>query len=360
MTDEMSRDELRSMVDDLQRGMNRIHRHMGQVEAQGLDGRTLYWDLSRMHEEVVHAVKRLNAHARAVETRVTEEKEATPNRYEYGDIVYTHPNRNDVKREPLAHLAPGVFVYSGFGVGHLHLPEGRIAWRRTTEARQICQEQALTFVYVDPVHTSMSGPSVSPRHYRIGNGPCVNCGSENPTPACTFCGRLYKCDEKREERAKRAKREVAAARKRDENMADDFEEVTCHDELSDCECDSTHGDNGTVCRWCYAHGRRKPTDQSYSCEDCGGCTRFSVQHISLDEQPSREGGVSGDECERCGRRLTEDDVGGGRCLECGMTIMPLVHCKFCGREVPQATAHRHRDAWVGDECCWDERLRVTE
>jgi len=29
-----------------------------------------------------------------------------------------------------------------------------------------------------------------------------------------------------------------------------------------CECDNTHTQNDTVCRWCYAHGRRKPTDPS--------------------------------------------------------------------------------------------------
>lgn len=27
-----------------------------------------------------------------------------------------------------------------------------------------------------------------------------------------------------------------------------------------CECDNTHEQNGTVCRWCWAHGRRKPDD----------------------------------------------------------------------------------------------------
>lgn len=27
-----------------------------------------------------------------------------------------------------------------------------------------------------------------------------------------------------------------------------------------CECDNTHDQNGTVCRFCWAHGRRKPSD----------------------------------------------------------------------------------------------------
>ena len=36
-----------------------------------------------------------------------------------------------------------------------------------------------------------------------------------------------------------------------------------------------------------------------------------------------------------------------------------VPCKFCGKPVPDKTAHRHLDGWVG-ECCWDERLRASE
>ena len=27
-----------------------------------------------------------------------------------------------------------------------------------------------------------------------------------------------------------------------------------------CECDNTHDQNDTVCRWCWAKGRRKPSD----------------------------------------------------------------------------------------------------
>jgi len=39
---------------------------------------------------------------------------------------------------------------------------------------------------------------------------------------------------------------------------------------------------------------------------------------------------------------------------------PTVACKFCGKWVPAKTAHLHDGAWVGDECCWDERLRSSE
>lgn len=38
----------------------------------------------------------------------------------------------------------------------------------------------------------------------------------------------------------------------------------------------------------------------------------------------------------------------------------LEMCKFCFQPVLADTAHRHDGGWVGDCCCWDERLRATE
>jgi hypothetical protein len=37
-----------------------------------------------------------------------------------------------------------------------------------------------------------------------------------------------------------------------------------------------------------------------------------------------------------------------------------VKCKFCKQPTKKLTAHRHAGGWVGDECCWDERLRSSE
>jgi len=37
-----------------------------------------------------------------------------------------------------------------------------------------------------------------------------------------------------------------------------------------------------------------------------------------------------------------------------------VVCKFCHEHVPADTAHAHQGAWVGDKCCWEERLRSSE
>lgn len=36
-----------------------------------------------------------------------------------------------------------------------------------------------------------------------------------------------------------------------------------------------------------------------------------------------------------------------------------VTCKFCQEPCVSTDAHLHQGEWVG-ECCWDERLRVTE
>ncbi|MFE8940996.1 hypothetical protein ACFYNX_26365 [Streptomyces sp. NPDC007872] len=32
-------------------------------------------------------------------------------------------------------------------------------------------------------------------------------------------------------------------------------------------------------------------------------------------------------------------------------------CWFCKKVILQATAHRVDQVWVGDSCCWDDRLR---
>jgi formylmethanofuran dehydrogenase subunit E len=37
-----------------------------------------------------------------------------------------------------------------------------------------------------------------------------------------------------------------------------------------------------------------------------------------------------------------------------------VKCSMCGKLVPIYTAHLHDGKLIGDECCWDERLKITE
>jgi hypothetical protein len=37
-----------------------------------------------------------------------------------------------------------------------------------------------------------------------------------------------------------------------------------------------------------------------------------------------------------------------------------VLCRFCQRQCSAGTAHSYQGGWVGDECCWDERLRSSQ
>jgi hypothetical protein len=42
-------------------------------------------------------------------------------------------------------------------------------------------------------------------------------------------------------------------------MEMDFDDEP-EDDLTECECDNGHQQNDTVCRWCYARGRRRWDD----------------------------------------------------------------------------------------------------
>lgn len=63
--------------------------------------------------------------------------------------------------------------------------------------------------------------------------------------------------------------------------------------------------------------------------------------------------------------LEEGEIEEFLCRECDhrmdKTLLhaPTVKCKFCHNTTLAATAHLHQGAWVGDLCCWDERLRTT-
>lgn len=35
-------------------------------------------------------------------------------------------------------------------------------------------------------------------------------------------------------------------------------------------------------------------------------------------------------------------------------------CSLCSEYCSLLTAHIHQGKYIGDECCWDERLRITE
>lgn len=74
------------------------------------------------------------------------------------------------------------------------------------------------------------------------------------------------------------------------------------------------------------------------------------------------GGVSFDVVRVDGEGLLTEDESFGH-YPTPEEIAPLVEtvtCVLCGQQAQASRARPHRDAWVGDECCWDERLRATE
>jgi hypothetical protein len=58
--------------------------------------------------------------------------------------------------------------------------------------------------------------------------------------------------------------------------------------------------------------------------------------------------ANGERCDTCEKFASDDDV------------PPLVTCQLCGKPTNALTAHPHGDGYIGDECCWDERLRGSE
>ena len=44
-----------------------------------------------------------------------------------------------------------------------------------------------------------------------------------------------------------------------------------------------------------------------------------------------------------------------------MSLKPaVVVCDLCGDDCAARKAHRHQGRYIGDECCWDDRLRSSE
>lgn len=72
------------------------------------------------------------------------------------------------------------------------------------------------------------------------------------------------------------------------------------------------------------------------------------------------------DCQICGESFIVE----GACATLfGQPVCPDCHvddaehfvtCKFCGHLAPMKTAHLHEGQWVGEACCWDERLRATQ
>lgn len=46
--------------------------------------------------------------------------------------------------------------------------------------------------------------------------------------------------------------------------------------------------------------------------------------------------------------------------EASHDLQEQILCRFCQRQCVARTAHYYQGGWVGDECCWDERLRSSQ
>jgi hypothetical protein len=96
------------------------------------------------------------------------------------------------------------------------------------------------------------------------------------------------------------------------------------------------------------------------CPECGSEEPFRIvvtMTVLMYDAGSEDDPMGGDqewgdscECHACGHAGTVKDF----------YDAPTVTCKFCEQEVLAKTAHLHRGSWVGDGCCWDERLRMSE
>lgn len=148
---EMTMEELQREVDKLQRRIGKVQRGIGRTQAQGNDPAGVYFDVADVAEHAGALCHRINEHGRARDARRKAELEAQTGRYVEGEIL-----RGD-SGYPLAGKRPGVFDYSGFGYGHLYLPEGRIKWCSRSEARETAGELGLEWVSVDRLQGFVSG-----------------------------------------------------------------------------------------------------------------------------------------------------------------------------------------------------------
>lgn len=80
---------------------------------------------------------------------------------------------------------------------------------------------------------------------------------------------------------------------------------------------------------------------------CQGCTTDTAVVVVIELN-----GVSIRLCPACSCQLLS---------ELGWVVKPPalqpVRCSMCGNLCNPGAAHRFRGFWIGDECCWDSRIR---
>ena len=63
---------------------------------------------------------------------------------------------------------------------------------------------------------------------------------------------------------------------------------------------------------------------------------------------------------RCYHTTTDAESSPDFVAEALKRLQGTVPCSICGNHCLKKTAHLHQGKWIGDECCWDERLRASE
>jgi len=59
-------------------------------------------------------------------------------------------------------------------------------------------------------------------------------------------------------------------------------------------------------------------------------------------------------------RLSSDGDGAVFKMQFKVSVPTKKRCSLCRKLCDGVLAHRHQGEWIGDECCWDERLRASE
>ncbi|MDA8139788.1 MAG: hypothetical protein M0036_14150 [Desulfobacteraceae bacterium] len=69
-------------------------------------------------------------------------------------------------------------------------------------------------------------------------------------------------------------------------------------------------------------------------------------------------------CDTCGSLYDPSKEGTDtHCQDCCDTYdedADVMRCSLCNKPINPLTAHLHQGEYIGEECCWDDRLKASE
>jgi hypothetical protein len=103
----------------------------------------------------------------------------------------------------------------------------------------------------------------------------------------------------------------------------------------------------------------KPVSQRAFVKSGGNCPFCGESNVEgKGVEVSETGATQEVSCTECGAVWIDEHK------RTGFTVVtapePQVTCSLCGKNCNADGAHLHGGEWIGDECCWDERLRSSE